>query len=217
MSIRVLLSDDHRIVREGLHTLLEKEPDMDVIAEAEDGRSTVQLVQKLRPQVVVMDITMPDLNGIEATRLITKEVPDVKVLALSVHTDRRFVVAMLRAGATGYLIKDCASEELVGAIRAVTANQTYLSPRIADVVRRGYLRHEPQADTSVFSILTAREREVLQLMAEGKTTKQIASHLEVSVKTIETHRQHIMAKLNLHSLAELTKYAIREGLSSLER
>jgi len=216
MSIRVLLSDDHRIVREGLRTLLEKEPGIDVVAEAEDGRSTVELARKLRPQVVVMDITMPDLNGIEATRQITKEVPDVKVLALSIHSDRRFVMEMLRAGATGYLIKDCASEELVSAIRSVLRNQTYLGPSIADIVRRDYLRQVPKADTSVFSILTAREREVLQLMAEGKTTKHIASCLDVSVKTIETHRQHIMAKLNLHSLAKLTKYAIREGLTPLE-
>jgi len=216
MSIRVLLSDDHRIVREGLRTLLDKEPDIDVVAEAEDGRSTVKLARKLRPQVVVMDITMPDLNGIEATRQITKEVPDVKVLALSIHSDQRFVMEMLRAGATGYLIKDCASEELVSAIRSVIRNQTYLGPSIADIVRRDYLRQVPRADTSVFSILTAREREVLQLMAEGKTTKHVASYLDVSVKTIETHRQHIMAKLNLHSVADLTKYAIREGLTSLE-
>lgn len=216
MSIRVLLSDDHRIVREGLRTLLEKEPDIDVVAEAEDGRSTVELVRRLRPQAVVMDITMPNLNGIEATRQITKEVPDVKVLALSIHSDRRFVMEMLRAGATGYLIKDCASEELVSAIRTVLNNQTYLSPKIADIVRRDYLHQGPKADTSVFSILTAREREVLQFMAEGKTTKHVASCLDVSVKTIETHRQHIMAKLNLHSLAELTKYAIREGLTPLE-
>ena len=216
MSIRVLLSDDHQIMREGLRSLLEKEADMEVIAEAEDGRSTVELARKLRPQVVVMDITMPDLNGIEATRQITKEVPDVKVLALSIHSDRRFVMEMLRAGATGYLIKDCASEELVSAIRSVLRNQTYLGPSIADIVRRDYLRQVPKADTSISSILTAREREVLQLMAEGKTTKHIASCLDVSVKTIETHRQHIMAKLNLHSLAELTKYAIREGLTPLE-
>ena len=216
MSIRVLLSDNHRIVREGLRTLLEKEPDIEVVAEAEDGCSTLELVRELRPQVVVMDITMPNLNGMEATRQITNEVPGVKVLALSIHSDRQFVVGMLRAGATGYLIKDCASEELADAIRSVFTNQTYLSPRVADILRREYLHKESKVDTSVFSILTAREREVLQLMAEGKTTNEIASRLDVSVKTIETHRQHIMAKLNLHSLAELTKYAIREGLTSLE-
>jgi len=216
MSIRVLLGDDHRIVREGLRILLEKEPDIEVIGEAEDGHSTVELARKLKPQIVVMDITMPDLNGIEATYEITKEVPGVKVLALSMHVDQRFVEKMLRAGATGYLPKDCAYEELVRAVHTVASNETYLSPTIADMVRRDYLHQRPKADTSVFSILTLREREVLQLMAEGKTTKAIASHLEVSVKTIETHRQHVMQKLNLHSLAELTKYAIREGLTSLE-
>ena len=216
MSIRVLLGDDHRIVREGLRILLEKEPDIEVIGEAEDGHSTVELARKLKPQIVVMDITMPDLNGIEATYEITKEVPGVKVLALSMHVDQRFVEKMLRAGATGYLPKDCAYEELVRAVHTVASNETYLSPTIADMVRRDYLHQRPKADTSVFSILTLREREVLQLMAEGKNTKAIASHLEVSVKTIETHRQHVMQKLNLHSLAELTKYAIREGLTSLE-
>lgn len=216
MSIRVLLSDDHRIVREGLRTLLEKESDLEVVGEAEDGYSTVELARKLRPQVVVMDITMPGLNGIEATRRITEEVPAVKVLALSMHVDPRFVERILKAGATGYLPKDCASEELTRAIRTVSTNQTYLSPTIADIVRRDYLRQGSKADSSVFSILTAREREVLQLLAEGKTTKDIAFRLDVSVKTIETHRQHIMAKLNLRSLAQITKYAIREGLTSLE-
>jgi len=216
VSIRVLLSDDHRIMREGLRSLLEKEPDIKVVGEAEDGYSTIELARKLKPQVVVMDITMPDLNGIEATHQITKEMPDIKVLALSMHNDQRFVERMLKAGATGYLLKDCASEELVGAIRTVLSNQTYLSPSIADVVRRDYLSQRRGADISVSYVLTEREREVLQLMAEGKNTKEIASRLQVSVKTIETFRQHIMQKLNLHSLAELTKYAIREGLTSLE-
>jgi len=216
MSIKVLLGDDHRIMRQGLRALLEKEPDIEVIGEAEDGYSTIELARKLKPQVVVMDITMPNLNGIEATRHIIKEVPGVKVLALSMHVDQRFVEEMLKAGATGYLPKDCASEELVCAIRTVLNNQTYLSPAIADIVRRDYVRQGTKADTSVFSILTLREREVLQLLAEGKTSKIIASHLDVSVKTIETHRQHIMEKLNFHSLAELTKYAVREGLTSLE-
>ena len=216
MSIRVLLSDDHRIVREGLRSLLEKEPDIELVGEAEDGRSTLELASRLKPQVVVMDISMPDLNGIDATRKLLEKLPSVKVLALSMHTDQRFIEGMLRAGATGYLPKDCASEELVLAIRTVLSNQTYLSPSIADVVRRDYLSQRRGADISVSYVLTEREREVLQLMAEGKNTKEIASRLQVSVKTIETFRQHIMQKLNLHSLAELTKYAIREGLTSLE-
>jgi len=216
MSIRVLLSDDHRIMREGLRSLLEKEPDIELVGEAEDGRSTLKLASRLKPQVVVMDISMPDLNGIDATRKLLEKLPSVKVLALSMHTDQRFIEGMLRAGATGYLPKDCASEELVRAIRTVLSNQTYLSPSIADVVRRDYLSQRREADISVSGVLTEREREVLQLMAEGKNTKEIASRLQVSVKTIETFRQHIMQKLNLHSLAELTKYAIREGLTSLE-
>ena len=216
MSIRVLLSDDHRIMREGLRSLLEKEPDIELVGEAEDGRSTLKLASRLKPQVVVMDISMPDLNGIDATRKLLEKLPSVKVLALSMHTDQRFIEGMLRAGATGYLPKDCASEELVRAIRTVLSNQTYLSPSIADVVRRDYLSQRREADISVSGVLTEREREVLQLMAEGKNTKEIASRLQVSVKTIETFRQHIMQKLNLYSLAELTKYAIREGLTSLE-
>ncbi len=216
MSIRVLLSDDHRIMREGLRSLLEKEPDIELVGEAEDGRSTLELASRLKPQVVVMDISMPDLNGIDATRKLLEKLPSVKVLALSMHTDQRFIEGMLRAGATGYLPKDCASEELVRAIRTVLSNQTYLSPSIADVVRRDYLSQRRGADISVSYVLTEREREVLQLMAEGKNTKEIASRLQVSVKTIETFRQHIMKKLDLHSLAELTKYAIREGLTSLE-
>ena len=216
MSIRVLLGDDHRIMREGLRSLLEKEPDIELVGEAEDGRSTLELASRLKPEVVVMDISMPDLNGIDATRKLLEKLPSVKVLALSMHTDQRFIEGMLRAGATGYLPKDCASEELIRAIRTVLSNQTYLSPSIADVVRRDYLSQRREADISVSGVLTEREREVLQLMAEGKNTKEIASRLQVSVKTIETFRQHIMQKLNLHSLAELTKYAIREGLTSLE-
>ncbi len=216
MSIRVLLSDDHRIMREGLRSLLEKEPDIELVGEAEDGRSTLKLASRLKPQVVVMDISMPDLNGIDATRKLLEKLPSVKVLALSMHTDQRFIEGMLRAGATGYLPKDCASEELVRAIRTVLSNQTYFSPSIADIVRRDYLSQRKEADFSASYVLTEREREVLQLMAEGKNTKEIASRLQVSVKTIETFRQHIMQKLDLHSLAELTKYAIREGLTSLE-
>lgn len=216
MSIRVLLSDNYRIVREGIRSLLKKEPDIEVVGEAEDGRSTVQLARKVKPHVVVMNITTPGLNGVDATSQITKQMPSVKVLAFSIHIDWRFVSAMLKAGATGYLTKDCAYKELVDAIHTVAANQTYLSSRIADIIRREYVQKESKADNSVFSLLTPRERETLQLMAEGKSTKDIALHLELSMKTIETYRQHIMAKLNLHSVAKLTKYAIREGLTSLE-
>jgi len=216
MSLRILLSDDHRIVREGLRNLLEKEPDMEVVGEAGDGRTTVRLARKLRPKVVVMDISMPDLNGIEATRQIITEVSGIKVLGLSMHSDKQFVVGMLRAGAAGYLLKECAFEELVQAIHCVVAHQTYLSPKVADLVRREYLSRLPETEFSTLSVLTVRERQVLQLVAEGKPTKYIASHLGVSVKTVETYRQHLTDKLGLHGIAELTKYAVREGLTSLE-
>ncbi len=216
MSIKIILADDHKIVRDGLRSLLEKHSGMEVVAEASDGREAMKLIRELKPDVVVMDITMPDLNGIEATRQITSGYPKVKVVALSVHSDKRFVLGMLQAGAAGYLLKDCAFEELADAIRAVVESHTYLSPEISDIVIKDYVRQSSSPERVVSSSLTAREREVLQLMAEGSATKTIASTLNVSVKTVETHRQHIMNKLNTRSVAELTKYAIREGLTSLE-
>jgi len=216
MSIRVILADDHRIVREGLRSLLEKDPEIEVIAEAGDGIEMLRLVQEMSPQVVVMDVAMPHLNGIETTHQILAKYPSIKVLALSMYLDRRFVTGMLSAGASGYLLKDCAFEELVKAIHAVAADRIYLSSKIVDIVVKDYLNRLVKVDTSVFSILTSREREVLQLLAEGKTTREIANHLCLSMKTVEMHRQRIMSKLNTHSLAELTKYAIREGLTSLE-
>jgi len=196
--------------------LLEKQHDMEVIAEAENGRTTVQLVEELLPDVVIMDIVMPDLNGVEATRQIIAKAPGVKVVALSMYSDRRFIIEMLKAGASGYLLKYCAFEELVNAIKSVVANQIYLSPKITDIVIKNFVRNLTKADFSVSSVLTKREREVLQLVAEGKTTKQIASALNVSTKTIEVYRQQIMDKLDIRSVAELTKYAIREGMTSLE-
>ena len=216
MSIRILLADDHKIIREGLRSLIEKQDDMEVIDEAGDGRTTVQLAQQLSPDVIIMDIAMPDLNGMEATRQITVQSRDIKVIALSMHSDRHFVAEMFRAGASGYLLKDCAFEDLVHAIRRVVENQSYLSPEIANVVIEDYVHRLSAAESSVFSILSPREREVLQLLAEGKTTKQLAAQLHVSIKTIETHRSNIMTKLDIHSTAELTKYAIREGITSLE-
>jgi two-component system response regulator NreC len=215
MSTRILLADDHKIIREGLKALLEKAPDMEVIAEAQDGLTAVRLSQKLKPDVVIMDIGMPDLNGIEATRQILAQYRNIKVVALSMHSDRRFVLQMLEAGASGYLLKDSAFEELISSIHTVMSNHPYLSPKITDVVIKEYLYSMSRTETTVFRVLTAREREVLQLLAEGKATKQIASALNVSVKTVETHRQQIMEKLDLHSVAELTKYAIREGLTTL--
>ncbi|MDX1777715.1 MAG: response regulator transcription factor [Thermodesulfobacteriota bacterium] len=215
MAIKIILADDHRIIREGLRALLEKEPGVEVIAEAADGRTTVKLCRELVPDVVIMDITMPDLNGIEATHQILSEMPDIKVIALSMHSDKRFVSEMLNAGALAYLLKDAAFEELSDALRAVNSNQLYLSAHLEGL--KDYLGRV--RTTQVFDsspTLTTREREVLQLLAEGKTTHQIASSLCLSGKTVAAHRTQIMNKLGLKSIAELTKYAIREGLTALE-
>ena len=216
MRLRLLLADDHGMFREGLRALIEKQTDLEVVGEAANGREAVRLARDLTPTVVVMDVSMPDLNGVEATRRILKRSPKAKVIALSMHSDRRFVVEMLRAGAQGYLLKDCAYEELVCAIRTVAGGRVYLSPRIAGVVLEDCVRSAaPEAAPA--SALTARQREVLQLLAEGHGTKQIARRLHVSAKTIDTHRHNIMNRLNIRSVAELTKYAVREGLTTLER
>ena len=216
MSIKVLLVDDHAIIREGLRSLLKKQHEMEVIADTDDGRKAIELVRELLPNIVIMDITMPGLNGIEATRQITAEFPDVKVIALSIHSKRRFVADMLSAGATGYILKECLFDELVQAIKAVATGGRYLSPRITDVVVSDYVKRLSATTESPFEALETREREVLQLVAEGKSTKQIALDLHVSTKTIEANRRQIMEKLNIHSVAELTKYAVREGLTTLE-
>ncbi len=216
MSLRILIADDHRIMREGLRSLLEKQPDTEVIAEAENGRTTLQMSRRFKPDVVLMDIIMPDLNGIEATRQILAELPDIKVIALSMHSDKKFVVEMLDAGASGYLLKDTAFEELGKALHTVVNNRTYLSPKIVGLMAEDYSPSSATKDYLVSPVLTSREREVIQLIAEGKTTKQIASLLNVSVKTVETHRKKIMDKLGTNSVAELTKYALREGLTSLD-
>ncbi len=216
MTTRIILADDHKIMREGLRALLEKQQDFEVTAEAENGLDAVQLAKKLRPHIVIMDIGMPGLNGIEATRQITADVPSTKVIALSMHSDKRFVIEMLKAGVSAYLLKDSASEELASAIRTVLADKPYLSPQRTGVVLKDYLSTLAKTEPSAFTLLTPREREVLQLIAEGRTTKQIATALFVSVKTVDTHRQQLMEKLNLRSVAELTKYAIREGLTSLD-
>jgi len=217
MSIRVLVADDHRIMREGLRSLLEDRPDIEVIAEAADGRRTVQLARELSPDVVIMDVAMPDLNGIGATRQIIAELPGVKVVALSMHSDTRFVTGMLKAGASGYLLKDCAFEEVARAIKAVAADQTYLSPGIVGIVIDDYVDRLRKTDSLTLSTLMPREVEVLQLLVEGRSTQQIASHLQLSAITIETHLRQIINKLDVHSVAELTKYAIREGLVTVER
>ena len=217
MSIRVLIADDHKIMLAGLRSLLEKQADFEVVGEAENGRKAVQMVQEKTPDVVVMDVSMPDLNGMEATKQIIESLPETKVIALSMHSDKRFVMGMLRAGASGYLLKDCASQELANAIFQVAGGKKYLSPEITGVIIDNVLQGGSSEElTTVSSVLSAREREVLQLIAEGWSTKQIASHLYVSIETIETHRRQIMKKLDLHNIADLTKYALREGLTSIE-
>ena len=195
MDMRVLLADDHRIVRSGLRRLLDAEPDIEVVAEASDGREAVELATQQSVDVVVMDLAMPNLNGVEATRQILAQSPATKVIALSMHSDRRFVARALQAGASGYLLKDCAAEDLVSAIRAVAAGRTYFSPQISEVVVEDYVSGLAEDDSSAWAVLTPRQREVLQLLAEGKSTREIAAELYVSPKTVETHRHHIMRKL----------------------
>jgi DNA-binding NarL/FixJ family response regulator len=210
------LVDDHAMMRDGLRSLLANVPDVEVVGEASDGRTALDLVRTLRPDVVVMDVGMPDLNGVEATRRICAENEKVRVIALSTHTDRRFVHHMLEAGACGYVLKISAYDELVRAVIAASDGRTYLSPEIAGfVVERSTSSHEG-GQVSVYSTLAAREREVLQLVAEGKTSIETAKKLRISIKTVETHRRNIIQKLGLHGTAELTKYAVREGLTSLE-
>ena len=219
-TVRVLLIDDHRILRQGLRALLEREPDFEVIGEAENGRTGVEFAKEAHPDIILMDISMPGLNGIDAARQILDHSPHSRIIALTAHSDRNLVREILKAGAVGYVVKDSAVEELTNAVRTVLAGRVYLSPRVAGLVVEGFVTDRAAAQgipaAGVFARLTAREREVLQLMAEGKATKEVAQALSVSVKTAETHRRAIMEKLDLHSVAELTKYAIREGLTSLE-
>jgi len=217
MAIRIVLADDHQIMREGLRSLLSQQEDMEVVAEAETGRSAVEQARACRPDVVIMDVTMPELNGIEATRQILEALPETKIIALSMHPDRRFVAEMFKAGASGYLLKLCASEELARAIHHVRAGHHYISPSIAGTVLKDYTNLLPPDADSPAALLSEREREVLQLLAEGLGTKEIARRLHISSKTIDTHRRQIMTKLDLHSVAELVRFAIREGITPLER
>lgn len=216
MPMRILLADDRQMMREGLRALLEKHPESEVVGEAEDGRAAVALAAELKPDVVVMDVSMPGLNGIEATKQILRDQPKTKVLALSVHADRRYALTMLEAGAVGYLIKNSASQELYRALDAVSKGQTYLSPDVARVLVDSYRNRQFPTEKAANRVLTDREREVLQLLAEGLTSKEIAVQLHLSAATVDTHRRQIMSKLDLHSVAELTKYAIREGLTSID-
>jgi DNA-binding NarL/FixJ family response regulator len=217
MNLRLILAEDHVITRQGLRSLLEKEPDMEVVGEAENGRIAIELVLELLPDVLITDVTMPNLNGIEATRKIVSEHPEVKVIALSVHSSRVFVADMLEAGASGYVLKECSFNDLVEAVRTVVAGGTYLSPKVAGVVVSDYVKRLSSGISgSPLDILTDREREVLQLISEGKNTKQIAHQIHLSPKTIESNRRKIMEKLKAHSVAELVKIAIAGGLTSLQ-
>jgi len=216
MSIRIVLADDHAIVRHGVGQSLRQEKDMEIVGQAGDGRSAVAAAREMKPDVVIMDISMPDLNGIEATREIQREAPGVKVIALSMHSAKRYVTEMFRAGASGYLLKDCDFSELAEAIRTVVDGKTYVTPSIADAVGNDPAYPQERVEQTAFSQLTQREREVLQLLAEGKTTKQIALQLHISPKTVEAHRLRVMNKLQIDNVALLTKYAIQEGLTSAE-
>ena len=206
--IRILLADDHAVVRQGFKMILAAQPDMDIVGEAANGREAVDLAEQLRPDVVVMDVSMPELNGIEATRRLASSVPHARVVALSMHTDSVYVREILPAGARGYLLKDSGAADLVAAIRAVASGESYLSPAVSNAVLDDYRRHV----TNPIDLLTSREREVLQMLAEGKTNKEIAGVLNLSVYTVDAHRGRIMEKLNLHSIGELVRFAVRNGL-----
>jgi two-component system response regulator NreC len=213
MKIRILLADDHTILRAGLKMMLNAQPDMEVIGEAQDGRQAIEETQKLRPDIVLMDITMPDFNGIEATRQIKRLVSDVKILMLTMHEHDEYVFQALQAGASGYMLKEAADTELITALHVITSGQFYLSPTAQSVVVGDYLQKvRTGEERDSYSSLTEREREILKLVAEGFTNNQIAERLVISPKTVDTHRTHIMDKLNMHSRAELIKYAMRRGL-----
>lgn len=219
MKINIILADDHHVIREGLRLLLDREKDLLVIAEADTGRSVLSAVKKFNPDLVIMDVSMPELNGMEATRKILSEAPATKVLALSMYSDKRFVEGMFQAGVSGYILKNCIARELVSAIRLVAKGQVYISPEIAGTIVDGYLsRLVPQTDTTQRlqrKTLTDREREILQLICEGQNSKEVAETLHVSSKTVDAHRRNIMEKIGVHSIAELTKFAIREGITTL--
>jgi two-component system response regulator NreC len=216
MSLRVLLVDDHPLMREGLRKILEGAGGIDVIGEADDGGSALEAVAEFGPDVVVMDVAMGGMNGIEATQRLKKQHPSVSVVALSTHSDKRYVRNMIRAGAAAYVLKESASDDLLRAVRAAGKGENYLSPRITGCLMETWLVPQALKSTSAYELLGAREREVLKLLSQGSTSKEIARSLGLSVKTVETHRRNITQKVGLRSVAELTKYAVREGLTSLE-
>ncbi len=214
MKIKILLVDDHEIVLDGLRSILEKEPDFTVIATASNGREAISIAKKLKPDVVVMDVNMPGLNGVDATTQLKALELDIKVLTLSAHIHDKHISRMIKAGASGYIPKSSAVKELSEAIRTVANNKTYLSQKVMDSVFQ-YMKEKPEHSDTSFMSLSMREREILQLIAEGKMTKEISDILNLSESTVNTHRQKIMKKLNLHTIADLTKYAISQELISL--
>ena len=214
--ISIILADDHVIMRDGLRHLLEEESDIEIVGEADNGRDAVEISLKNKPDIVIMDVAMHDMNGIEATRQIIKENPKIKIIALSMHSERQIVVGIFRAGASGYLLKDSTSAELVEAIRTVYRGRNYLSQKISDIVLQEISDVKKDSEGISIDILTNRESEILQLIAEGNSTKRIAEVLFISPKTVESHRANIMEKLDIHNLPELTKYAIQAGLTSLD-
>ena len=216
MKIKIVLADDHNVMRKGLRSLLDQQDNFEVVGEAHDGHEAIKLVRKLQPDIAILDIGMPNLNGIQATECIVSESPDTKVLGLSMHSDRRFVTKMLQAGAKGYLLKDCAFEELSEAVNTIAKGELYLGKDISGAIIKDYVNRIHALDEAANqTYLTKREKEILQMLAEGKNTSDIANLINVSVKTVESHRKNTMDKLDIHNIAELTKYAVREGLTSL--
>jgi two-component system response regulator NreC len=213
--LRILLADDHIVVRTGLRALLERQPNLEVVGESENGRETVELAASLGPDVVVMDVAMPVLNGIEATKTIVTQCPTTAVVILSMHADESYVMRALKAGALGYLLKDSAAADLISAIQAVSQNKSFFSPKVSRILAEDYVRLLKQKGAvDSYDLLTSREREILQLLAEGKANKEVATALNISPYTVETHRSHILQKLNLHNPAELILYAVRKGIIS---
>jgi two-component system response regulator NreC len=216
MSIRIMIVDDHQVVRAGMRMMLESQPDLEIVGECANGEEALQQVEELNPDVIVMDVTMPGMNGIEATRLIKQKMPQVAVLAMTIHEGSDYFFQMLQAGASGYVPKRVASTDLIQAIRVVASGQVYLEPSVATALVGDYLdRVKEGSEQDSYDGLTAREREVLTLIAQDKNNQEIANLLTISVKTVERHRENIMSKLELHSRTELVKYAIRKGLINL--
>jgi DNA-binding NarL/FixJ family response regulator len=213
--LRILLADDHVVMRTGLRALLERQPNLEVVGESANGRETIELAASLRPDVVVMDVGMPDLNGIEATKAIVTQRRVTAVIVLSMHADESYVMRALKAGARAYLLKDSAAADLIGAIEAVSQGKSFFSPKVSRILAEDYVRVLKQKGAvDSYDLLTSREQEILQLLAEGKANKEVATDLNISLYTVETHRSHILQKLNLHNSAELVLYAVRKGIIS---